>query len=109
MSVTISRPDDRRGHSGHHGRPRLPGLPGLPASSRRGLEAALLVLAAGVAIFAMTLTWHVVARPLDDATTALASGELINLNAVTKDAELLAPLSFLATPAERSFVAARIR
>ena len=106
MSVTISRAAERRDRRPPAG-VRLPGS--TAGGAGRGLEAILLALAGAVAVFAMALTWSSMSRALPDLEAQIARGEVVNLNAVGSAGDLLAPLSFLPSPAERSFVAGRIR
>jgi cell division protein FtsW (lipid II flippase) len=112
MSVTISRAAERRVG------PQPPGLrlagfgaggAGGAGGGHRGREAALLALAGAVAVFAMTLAWSSMSRSLPDVEAQIARREVVNLNAVASAGDLLPPLSFLPSPAERSFVAERIR
>jgi cell division protein FtsW (lipid II flippase) len=107
MGVTISRAAERQS------RPdpwhRATGLAGDPAAHRRGREAALLAVSAGVVVFAAVLTWLTVSRPLADLDARIARGEIVNLNTLASAGELTPLLAFLPSAPERVFVADRIR
>ena len=83
----------------------IPGFRGAPARNR---EAALLAAGALVALFALVLIYLATLKPLEEIEQKIASGEIVNLNALKSSDQLLPVLDALDSSAERSFVAREI-
>jgi cell division protein FtsW (lipid II flippase) len=97
MAVTISTAADRR---------RRPLALSLAAARTR--EALLLSAGAAVALLGWLLVFVAAGRTLEGVGERLATGEVVNLNALTGPAPLLPHLAFLPDPGERELVAERI-
>lgn len=103
MAVTRSSAAERRQQ-----RPAtasvLSGLPG-QAPAPRNREAILLAGGLAVVILGLVLVYLAMTRSVADVGPKLASGEVVNLNALTQAEQLLPHLGFFKEPAERSFAA----
>jgi cell division protein FtsW (lipid II flippase) len=84
----------------------VPSLSPGPAARRR--EAALLGGGIAVVLLGLLLVYLAVTRPLADLPAKLASGEVLNLNALDSSEKLLPLLDFYDSAEERSFVAETI-
>jgi cell division protein FtsW (lipid II flippase) len=83
----------------------MAGLPGPPARRR---ETGLLAAAAVVVFFGLVLVYLATVKQLADAEQRIASGQLVNLNALRGSAQLLPVLDLFEASAERAFVAEEI-
>jgi cell division protein FtsW (lipid II flippase) len=102
MAVTRSTAADRR----RRGFPALgAGLPGPPVRRR---EAALLAAAALTVLTGLVLVYLATTKPLAGVGPQLASGQIVNLNALHGSAELLPVLDVFDSSAERAFAAEEI-
>ncbi|HEX9940879.1 MAG TPA: FtsW/RodA/SpoVE family cell cycle protein [Thermoanaerobaculia bacterium] len=110
MAITRSTAADRRrqGSSlpGLPGRAvTLPGLPGLPVRRREGV---LLAAAAAVALLGLILVYLASVKPLDGIDQKIASGEIVNLNALRSSDQLLPVLDVFDSSGERAFATQQI-
>ena len=106
MAVTRSTAAERRQQ-----RPAtssvLSGLPG-QAPAPRNREAILLAGGLAVILLGLVLVYLAMTRSVADVGPKLASGEVVNLNALTQAEQILPHLGFFREPAERSFAADKI-
>ncbi|MEA2602032.1 MAG: hypothetical protein QOF89_3024 [Acidobacteriota bacterium] len=109
MAVTRSTAADRQRRDGsppvRGGGFHLPGLPGAPS---RGREAVLLGAAGLVVLLALILSYLATVKALDGFDPKLASGEVVNVNALRGSDQLLPVLDGFDSSAERSFVAQEV-
>src|SRR6476661_5217666 len=110
MAVTRSTAADRqrRGGSAPVRGGGFPGLPGLPGAPSRGREALLLAAAGLVVLLGLILAYLATVKPLDGFEQKLASGEVVNLNALRGSDQLLPVFDAFDSSAERSFVAQEV-
>ena len=106
MAVTRSTAEDRR-RAGFPALGRGPAAVGLPVPARRR-EAGLLAAAGVVVLLGLVLVYLATVTPLGDVEQKIASGQLVNLNALRGSAQLLPVLDVFEASAERAFVAEEI-
>jgi hypothetical protein len=107
MAVTRSTAADRRRQeTSPLGRGMVvPGFGGAPVRDR---ETVLLAAGALVVLLGLILVYLATVKPLDGVAQKLASGEIVNLNALRGSEQLLPVLDAFDSSAERSFVAQEI-
>src|SRR5215210_3449029 len=107
MAVTRSTAAERRRQSASPlGRSMV--MPGLAGGPVRNREAVLLAAGALVALLGLVLVYLATAKPLDGVDQKLASGEVVNLNALRGSEQLLPVLDVFDSSAERSLAAQEI-
>ncbi len=111
MAVTRSTAADRRQQETSALRGpafAVQGIPGAPTPGARNTEALLLAAAALVVLLGLALAYLAMAKPLEEVTPKLASGEVVNLNDLRSADQLLSALDAVEGSAERSFAAEAI-
>lgn len=110
MAVTRSTAADRRRQASPvpKGTMPIPGLAGAPLLNHRNREALLLAAGALAILLGLMLVYLATVKPLDGVDRKIASGEIVNLNALRSAEQLLPVLDVFDSSAERAFAAREI-